>query len=435
MTCSIVVGRHMPHIGVRAMVPSIIRLMTRPPVVGDTGGVVDEQQCVPRAERERRVDAVDVTVDTGLGLLLVVCSVRYFENHPMDGHGVGVVVLAVCVAVAYLAAVVAAYGGVRRGELVGLVVATAMWVPLVVIAPSYGWCAFALFFAVHRVLYGAVALTVSVVIVVAVSTGLLIMSRGQDLGLVLGPLLGGVVMLFAYRALNRSLDEQRALVAELLTTREQLAASERAAGALAERHRVASDLHDTAVQRTASALLLLEAAGQGGGSAAPAVDEARRVLREALSETRQVLQGLTVVDRLTASDTSTTSPFVELAKQYDADIVQSGECGDLPPTLEQTLLRVVQEALRNTVKHAGQSTRSVRLGVDHGFVSVSVADDGAGFDVDAERSSDSPSGYGLRAMAWRVEHAGGEFRVRSAPGEGTVVSAVVPLEPGTEAQP
>lgn len=397
--------------------------------------MVDECNSVPRAVIGRRVDAVDVTVNIGLGLLLVVCSFRYFENHPIDVRGVGVVVLAVLVAAAYLAAVIAAYRDARRSELAGLVAATALWVPLVVAAPSYGWCAFALFFAVHRVLHGAVALVVSVVIVVAVSTGLLIMSRGQDLGLVLGPLLGGVVMLFAYRALNRSLDEQRALVGELLTTQAQLAATERDAGALAERHRVASDLHDTAVQSTASALLLLETAVQSGDSAGPAVDEARQVLREALSETRQVLQGLTVADGSTASGTSTTSPFVELAQQYDADLVQSDECGDLPPALEQTLLRVVQEALRNTVKHAGDSARSVHLSINDGIASVSVTDEGAGFDAVAERGSDSPRGYGLRAMAWRIEDAGGEFRVWSAPGEGTVVSAVVPLDPGAGAQP
>jgi signal transduction histidine kinase len=427
--------QHTVHIGVPARVVSIIRCIVPAVAVVDTGGVVDEtssRTAVPPA-----TGITDLTVNVGLGLLLVVCTFRYFEKHPVDTLGVAVVSLAVAVAVTYLAAVVGASRGRGRWEHGGIVAATALWIPLAVIAPSYGWCAFALFFAVHRVLHGRPALVASVLIVVSVSTGLLIMSRGQDLGLVLGPLLGGVVMLFAYRALNRSFDEQRALVAELRATQAQLAASERDAGAFAERHRVASELHDTAVQSTASALLLLETAHQAGGpddTEDVAVGEARRVLRGALAETRQVLHGLTVGDDETgmtasaasAASAATPDSLAGLADRYGAEFHRTGG-DDLPPAVAHTLFRVVQEALRNTVKHADATTRAVHLEIGEDMVTVSVTDDGVGFDVDGERGTGTPRGYGLRAMAWRIGSIGGDFAVTSSPGEGTVVSAAVPL--------
>lgn len=103
----------------------------------------------------------------------------------------------------------------------------------------------------------------------AVSVGLFLMSRGDDLGLVLGPFFGGLVLTYAYTALDRALDARRTLIAELVDTREQLARSERDAGALAERERVAGELHDTVVQRTATALLMLESDDLHGGEQSP----------------------------------------------------------------------------------------------------------------------------------------------------------------------
>jgi len=82
---------------------------------------------------------------------------------------------------------------------------------------------------------------------------------------------------------------------------------------------------------------------------------------------------------------------------------------------------VCQEALANVRKHAGAQSACVRLGYDSSAVCLEVSDDGLGFDPDQVSG-----GYGLRGMRTRVTEAGGTLTVRSSPGEGTRVSAMVP---------
>lgn len=366
------------------------------------------------------IAGMHLTVDIGFAVLLIVCAVRYFTYHPLADGGWTVLLLALGSGIAYA---VAAIGPARtRRRAVGVLAATGLWLPLAVIAPSFGWCAFALFFAVHRVLPRGPASLVSAAIVVAVSAGLLLMSRGEDLGLVLGPFFGGLVLFFAYDALDRALENRRRLIAELVEAREQLARSEREAGALAERTRVAGELHDTVVQRTASALLLLETDEAASGRNPAAVADAREVLREALAETRQLMHGLS---RARSDDRSLTEMISDLAAQHGAAFSAVGD--ERPPGEEaaHALLRVAQEALVNAGKHARASAVHVTLTYFDGAVGVDIADDGVGFAPEA-RPAD-PDGYGLRAMAWRVESLGGVFSLESAPGHGTVVAGVIPV--------
>lgn len=382
-----------------------------------------------------------LAVDIGFAVLLIVCATRYFTYHPLADGGVPVLLLATGSGIAYAVAAIGPAHPLRRR--IGVLVATGLWLPLVVVAPSFGWCAFALFFAVHRVLRRRTAMLVSATIVVAVSAGLFLMSNGEDLGLVLGPFFGGLVLSLAYDALDRALENRRRLIQELVDAREQLARSEREAGALAERNRVAGELHDTVVQRTASALLLLESDEEASGQAPAAVAEAREVLREALAETRRLLHGLAGPRN---ERRSLTAELTELAHRHGAALSVVGDERDPGDDAVHALLRVAQEALINADKHARASSVRVTLTFFEGAVGVDVADDGVGFapadpaDPTAEPSADpstepsadrptGPSGYGLRAMAWRVENLGGSFSLESSPGQGTVVAGVVPSAP------
>ncbi|MGJ0203636.1 ATP-binding protein [Leucobacter sp. gxy201] len=371
-----------------------------------------------------RLRAMDLAVDIGFAVLLVVCGIRYFAYHSSAGIGTVVLALAASTGIAYACAVT----GPRRPRIphptgmlgtrlgVGLLVAIACWLPLVVLAPSFGWCAFALFFAVRRVLSGRAALVVSGLIVVAVSCGLYLMSSGQDLGLVLGPFFGGLVLSYAQSALDRALSEQQRLIDELVEAREQLARSEREAGALAERGRVASELHDTVVQRTAGALLLLES--EGGGRDAARIEQVREALREALVETRRLMHGLASpradAERLSAL---LGAQAAEAGAAYEL----VGEERDVAEPVAHALMRVTREALINARKHAGSAAVHVTLTYFSDAVGVDIADDGAGFEHDG-----TTEGFGLRAMEWRVRSRGGEFTIDSAPGRGTVVGAVLP---------
>jgi signal transduction histidine kinase len=101
----------------------------------------------------------------------------------------------------------------------------------------------------------------------------------------------------------------------------------------------------------------------------------------------------------------------------------------LDPTLETTLFRAAQEALTNVVKHA-RATQLVVTGrsVD-GLLTVEIADDGIGLAPDGQHQATVREHLGMRAMADRIELAGGSLDVRSAPDAGTTISITVPLRP------
>jgi len=373
------------------------------------------------ATPDRPLAAMHLSVDVGFAVLLVVCGLRYFAYHPFDTIGAIVLALGIGSGIAYAFAAVARPSPERRR--VGIVITVLLWLPLAVLAPSFGWCAFPLFFALHRSLTRRVAVIGSALLVVAVSTGLFFMSNGEDLGLVLGPFFGGLMLSFAVDALERALDNRRRLNAELLATQAQLARSEREAGALAERHRMASELHDTVVQRTASALLLLESGDAAPPRDAAPTSEAREILREALIETRQLMHGLaSPQDR-----TSLTAEIAALADAHGAEHTAVGTEVELDAEVTHALLRVAQEALINAHRHAAAAATRVTITFFGRTVGIDVVDDGTGFDPDHVRAD--TTGYGLRAMAWRIESLGGTLTIESSPGHGTVIAAEVPVAP------
>lgn len=386
--------------------------------------------------QQRRLPAMDLAVDIGFAILLIVCAVRYFDRHPLEGIGIAALVLAIGTAVSYAVAVFARRGAdtaraasgleaLGSWQGLGLLLATGFWLPLTILAPSFGWCGFALFFAVHRVIRGRLAIVISTAIVVAVSIGLLVMSKGDDLGLVLGPFFGGLVLTYAYTALDRALDAQQVLIGELIDTREQLADTEREAGAMVERERVASELHDTVVQSTASALLMLESDDLRGGSPSPAVREARESLRKSLIETRRMLHGL-ADPRADADSLAAVVEAQSLAAE--ASFSLAGHERIVSEAVAHALARVTQEALVNARKHAHASAVHVTLTFFDDAVGIDVADDGVGFDPDAvgAEASETSSSFGIRAMTWRMQNLGGTLTIESRPSEGTVVSAMVP---------
>jgi len=94
----------------------------------------------------------------------------------------------------------------------------------------------------------------------------------------------------------------------------------------------------------------------------------------------------------------------------------------LPRAVQSSLFRIVQEALTNCAKHSKARNVTIRLGSDSDHtVSLSIADDGVGFDSDAR----STSGLGLLTMRERAEFAGASFSVETKPGHGTCIRAIV----------
>ena len=109
---------------------------------------------------------------------------------------------------------------------------------------------------------------------------------------------------------------------------------------------------------------------------------------------------------------------------YDLRPVALDELGLVPAHVETALFRIVQEAVNNVIRHAQARRLSVMLTRDAERVQLCISDDGLGFDAQLPRSGRH---IGLWSMCERVEQLGGQFELTSAPGQGTTVTASLPL--------
>jgi signal transduction histidine kinase len=115
--------------------------------------------------------------------------------------------------------------------------------------------------------------------------------------------------------------------------------------------------------------------------------------------------------------TERTGLFVEVA---------GSDTSQVPLKVKENLYRIYQEALGNIAKHAGAHRIRVRVEKRHGHLTVTIHDDGKGFD--AAQEANAQKGVGLMSMKERTELVGGAFRIKSAPGEGCILKVEVPVK-------
>jgi signal transduction histidine kinase len=239
-------------------------------------------------------------------------------------------------------------------------------------------------------------------------------------------LVGLVVALALGVWITRIIEQSRRrarLVADLAATRAELAEMSRRAGAMAERERLAHDVHDTLAQGFTSVLLLLQAADSATDldTARHHICRAQTTARENLAEARALIADLAPP---ALHGGSLPDALAQLVDRLSGDLAVRpslavrGDPRVLLADHDVVLLRVAQEALANVRKHAGASRVDVSLGYDAASVVLRVADDGCGFDM-----SSVTGGFGLSGMRARVEQVGGGFTVRSAPADGTTIEA------------
>jgi signal transduction histidine kinase len=236
--------------------------------------------------------------------------------------------------------------------------------------------------------------------------------------------------------INRIIDqskERAELIEQLERTRAELAEANREAGRLAERDRLASEIHDTIAQGFTSIVMLVQAAEAVIGETAIGEDVERvrkqldliaRTARENLAEARALVAGLAPAALAAASLADALARLADRAAEESglrAGFQVVGTPRPVGTKAEVVLLRVCQEALANVRRHAAAANVAVNLSYTDEHVALAVTDDGAGFDPDQPTS-----GYGLRGMRARVHEIGGELTVRSAAGTGTTVTAEVP---------
>jgi PAS domain S-box-containing protein len=224
-------------------------------------------------------------------------------------------------------------------------------------------------------------------------------------------------------------EERLARFAELLDTaianadsRDQLTASRArmlAAGDDARR-RLVRDLHDGAQQRLVHTTVTLQLAQRAlretPSEAEAQVAEALSAAERATAELRELAHGILPSVLTRGGLRAGVAVFVSrLDLPVDVDVSRER----LPPDIESSAYFIVAEALTNVVKHAHATRATLRASVDDGVLTLEVHDDGVG--------GANPDGHGLIGIADRVDALGGRLRIESTDGDGTALTARLPL--------
>ena len=242
---------------------------------------------------------------------------------------------------------------------------------------------------------------------------------------VTGLILGGAITIgtFINSLIVQSSDRQR-LINELSQTRASLLKVEREAGILAERQRLAREIHDTLAQDFTSIIVHLTAAKLGGSeSATPHIQQAEQTARDGLDEARRIVWAM-------RPEQLEHSTLVESIEEFAArwsvensvrvNTAITGTPRPLGPERDAALLRVTQEALNNVKKHANASRVDITLSYMADLVALDIVDDGIGFEEKENR------GFGLKTMRERVEELRGTLTIES--GDGTAIAVSLSVE-------
>jgi two-component system, NarL family, sensor kinase len=118
--------------------------------------------------------------------------------------------------------------------------------------------------------------------------------------------------------------------------------------------------------------------------------------------------------------------IIENTGQFKTTLLIKGEPYKMEPQHEMILYRIVQEALHNAIKHSKATHFNVQLNYQPGFFSLSVQDDGKGFEAATLHATQT--GIGLKSMQNRIGLIGGSFSIRSSQNNGTAIIIELPLK-------
>ena len=204
-----------------------------------------------------------------------------------------------------------------------------------------------------------------------------------------------------------------------------------------ERQRIASELHDSLGQRLvvinnlALFAMRSKAKGTAPGDESGALEEISAETALAMQETREISYNLRPfqLDRLGLTKavegmarTISSASGIRIASKLD----------NIDETIQKDLrinfYRIVQESFNNIMKHSHATEAEVRITRGEKAITLSIRDNGVGFNPVTRPSKGEKSGFGLTGMEERAHLLRGEFRVRSTPGRGTVMTVQIPLE-------
>lgn len=324
-------------------------------------------------------------------------------------------------------------------RLLPLTAVVALWVVLVLLAPSFAWCAVPLVYTALRALPARTAIPLVAALTALVMVAQARLAHSLDPIQLLVPPAVAALATAVFLYMERQAARQRALIDDLVRTRRELAATERREGTLAERERLAMEIHDTLAQGLSSQQMLLQAADRTWESdpatARGHVRTAGSVAARNLAEARRFVHDLAPAEL--ADGRTLDQALRALAERESGEsglpvrFLLDGVPAPLPAAAQSALLRIAQGALANVREHADATAAALTLSYLGDQVVLDIADNGLGFaPAPAGAGPDGPDGrgHGLPAMRARLRRFGGTLTVESSPGEGTVVSAAIPLD-------
>lgn len=223
--------------------------------------------------------------------------------------------------------------------------------------------------------------------------------------------------------LSRELNDMAAQLETLIQVRGELATLE-------TRNRFARDLHDSVKQQVFATSLQIAAAqamiSKDTESAETHLTQAGELVRQAQKELNVLISEMRPAALEGKGLAAALREYVARWSQgaeVPADFHVQGE-REVPLEIEQSLFRVAQEALANVARHSEANQAEVDLIYTADTLTLRVTDDGRGFDP----SQGSGGGFGFQSMRERLVRLGGHVNAESAPGEGTRITGVCPLD-------
>jgi signal transduction histidine kinase len=325
------------------------------------------------------------------------------------------------------------WGGERLGRWQPVLIAAiaVVWLLVATTLPTsyaavYAWLAIPLACLLLRALPPKPA-----IVAVGILTVLLVIAVFRQSGsfeLFLPPVAAILATVALYAGQQRDTSIRQQLIDDLAATRDQLAAQQHEAGALAERARLAREIHDTLTQELAGSRMLLQAADRDWDTDPAKARQRMRDVAETLGQ--NVVQARRMIADLTPAeleDGSLQAALAELCRReerYGAEVELEvkGEPRPIVPELETALLRTAQGALANVRDHAAADRIHVVLDWRDTSVQLEVRDNGSGLNPRAGVDR----GYGLPGLRERLRGLGGTLTLNSTPGRGTALTAEVP---------
>ena len=198
-----------------------------------------------------------------------------------------------------------------------------------------------------------------------------------------------------------------------------------------EQNRLAREIHDTLAQAFTGITLQLNNAQyyatQDAAIAWDIIGQVKTLARSGLAESRRLVWSLhpdaeEYRDLAGSLQRSLTQLTLHTILQTDLAIV--GTPQPVPPDIGMNLLRIGQEATTNTLRHAQAQTLQLKLTFKVDAIELCIQDNGVGFDL---KSAHDHGGFGLLGMQQRCDRLGGQFTIRSQPGQGTCILVQIPL--------